>query len=65
VLLALREPENTVALARALHLTESAVSQHLKRLTSAGLVESRRSGHRVYYRLSARGSKLISLFAPE
>lgn len=65
VLLALREPENTVALARALHLTESAVSQHLKRLTSAGLVESRRSGHRVYYRLSERGSKLISLFAPD
>lgn len=62
VLVALTEPAHTVALARMLHLTESAVSQHLKRLTSAGLVESRRSGHRVYYRLSERGSGLIDLF---
>jgi DNA-binding transcriptional ArsR family regulator len=63
VLLALRDPEHTVGLARMLHLTESAVSQHLKRLTSAGLVDSRRSGHHVYYRLSERGSSLINLFA--
>lgn len=63
VLLALRDPEHTVGLARMLHLTESAVSQHLKRLTSAGLVDSRRSGHHVYYRLSDRGHSLINLFA--
>lgn len=62
LLVALSEPDHTSNLARRLYLTAGAVSQQLKRLNQAGLVESHRSGYKVYYRLSERGSKLINLF---
>lgn len=63
VLHSLINPSSTGELARQLEITSGAVSQHLTKLTQAGLVESHRSGYRVYYRLSPRGEKLISLFA--
>jgi DNA-binding transcriptional ArsR family regulator len=46
------------------HITAATASQHLSRLTKAGLVEPRRSGKRVYYHLTQRGQKLIELFEP-
>lgn len=62
LLVALSEPDSTSSLARRLFLTPGAVSQQLKRLSQAGLVESQRSGYKVYYRLSERGGKLLDLF---
>jgi len=40
-------------LARVLEMTPAAVSQHLSRLRSGRLVESRRDGMTIYYRVSA------------
>jgi DNA-binding transcriptional ArsR family regulator len=62
VLVALQSPAHTTELAQRLKLTSGAISQHLRRLNHAGLVESHRSSHRVYYRLSSRGEKLVGLF---
>ena len=62
VLVALQSPAHTGELALRLNLTSGAISQHLRRLHQAGLVESHRSSHRVYYRLSQRGEKLVGLF---
>lgn len=62
VLLALKSPAHTAELAQRLKLTSGAISQHLQRLHHAGLVESHRSSHRVYYRLTPRGEKLVGLF---
>jgi DNA-binding HxlR family transcriptional regulator len=62
VLQALLNPTNTGDLALRLNLTAGAVSQQLGRLTQAGLVQSHRSGNRVYYRLSQRGEKLLNIF---
>ncbi len=59
----IQEPVNTSELANRLEITAGAVSQHLNLLNQAGLVESYRSGSRVYYRLSPRGEGLLSLFA--
>lgn len=59
---ALSAPVNTSEIAHSLHLTPGAVSQHLSRLQDAGLVESQRSGNRVYYHLSYRGEQLIEIF---
>lgn len=56
-------PANTTELARHLHLTPGAVSQHLGKLHQAGLVESHRSGNRVFYRLSPRGERLLDVFS--
>jgi hypothetical protein len=63
VFIALRDAASTGELARQLHLTAGAVSQHLGLLKRAGLIESHRSGHHVFHRLSERGEKLIALFA--
>jgi DNA-binding MarR family transcriptional regulator len=49
-------------MAHRLSLTSGAISQQLDRLKRAGLVESHRSGKRVYYRLTRRGEDLIALF---
>lgn len=57
-----RTPATTTELAHNLHLTASAVSQHLGLLQRAGLVRSQRSGKRVYYQLSAKGEDLVRLF---
>jgi DNA-binding HxlR family transcriptional regulator len=62
VFYALTTPRSTNELAYLLKITAGAVSQHLNKLNQAGLVESSRSGKRVFYRLSQRGQKLIELF---
>lgn len=62
LLQALISPANTSELARKLHITAGAVSQHLSRLHQAGLVESHRVGNRVFYRLSPRGERLLEVF---
>jgi len=56
-------PATTSEIARQLHVTAGAISQHLTRLNQAGLVETYRIGKRVYYRLSDRGDQLIQLFS--
>ena len=38
-------------------ISQPAVSQHLARLKEAGLVNDRRDGRRVYYRVEPRGMK--------
>lgn len=62
ILMTLTDPASTGELARKLHLTDGAISQHLTLLRQAGLIESQRSGYRVYHRLSARGTQLMALF---
>ncbi len=59
----LSEPAHTNDLAQRLNLTAGAVSQQLGRLAQAGLIESYRSGSKVYYRLSTRGERLMDVFA--
>ncbi len=58
----LTEPAHTNDLAERLKLTAGAVSQQLGRLANAGLIESHRSGSKVYYRLSRRGERLLGVF---
>jgi DNA-binding transcriptional ArsR family regulator len=55
-------PTTTTELAHQLHLSPAAVSAHLSRLKAAELVESHRSGKRVYYRLSYAGESLLGIF---
>jgi len=62
VLQLLTTPANTGEIARKLHITAGAASQHLSRLNDAGLVEPYRSGRRVYYHLTDRGAQLLLLF---
>lgn len=46
------------------NISQPAVSQHLANLKNAGLVNGRREGRRVYYRVEPRGMKpLIDWFA--
>lgn len=50
------------ALAEAVGLTQSALSQHLARLRDLGVVATRREGQTIYYRLASEEAKrLISL----
>ena len=46
-------------LASVLEMTPAAVSQHLSRLRSGSLVNSRRDGMTIYYRLSETASKIV------
>jgi DNA-binding HxlR family transcriptional regulator len=62
LLQALKTPAHTSELAHRLSVTAGAVSQQLGRLNQAGLVESHRSSSKVYYRLTSRGEKLLTLF---
>ena len=62
ILQLLVNPMNTGELAHAMQMTSGAISQHLGRLSQAGMVESLRSGNRVYYRLSQKGEALLALF---
>jgi DNA-binding transcriptional ArsR family regulator len=62
ILIALAEPTSTTELGIRLHMSAGAVSQQLTRLRKARLVESQRSGHKVYYRLTERGENLLNLF---
>ncbi len=57
------EPIHTNELAQRLSLTAGAVSQQLGKLAQAGLIESYRSGSKVYYQLSDRGGRLLEVFA--
>lgn len=47
-----KEPMSVNALAGALGITQSAVSQHLRVLKSAGLVKDERQGYWIYYSLN-------------
>lgn len=58
ILVALDEPTTTTVLARRLDLAPGAVSQHLKVLTSNGLLTRRRVGREVYYNRTAVGDAL-------
>jgi DNA-binding transcriptional ArsR family regulator len=60
LLRALRSPSVPGALARELGVTSSAVSQHLKVLYRAGLVDRQRTGRRVLYFASDLGMTLLS-----
>lgn len=46
-------------LARVLEMTPAAVSQHLSRLRAGSLVNSRRDGMTIYYRLSEHASATV------
>jgi DNA-binding transcriptional ArsR family regulator len=61
-------PRSTQELAKLLSMSESAVSQHLRQLRSAGVVTTRRDGHYVLYlacpaRLRQSATALIRLVA--
>lgn len=47
-----KEPVSVTLLAKALGITQSAVSQHLRVLKSAGLVKDERQGYWIYYSLN-------------
>lgn len=47
-----KEPKSVNAMAEALGVTQSAVSQHLRVLKSAGLVRDERQGYWIYYSLN-------------
>ncbi|OGP32447.1 MAG: hypothetical protein A2073_05880 [Deltaproteobacteria bacterium GWC2_42_11] len=47
-----KEPVSVNALAEALKITQSAVSQHLRILKGAGLVKDERQGYWIYYSLN-------------
>lgn len=47
-----KEPMSVNALADALGITQSAVSQHLRVLKGAGLVKGERQGYWIYYSLN-------------
>ncbi|MEW6108899.1 MAG: metalloregulator ArsR/SmtB family transcription factor [Nitrospirota bacterium] len=47
-----KEPMSVNALAGALGITQSAVSQHLRILKGAGLVKDERQGYWIYYSLN-------------
>ncbi|WP_374197206.1 ArsR/SmtB family transcription factor [Nonomuraea sp. NEAU-A123] len=55
---ALRSPATTTDLARALRITPSAVSQHLRVLRESGLVARERSGRTVLYMTTTLGASL-------
>ena len=62
ILSLLRRGEHAVgALQRAVRMEQSAVSQHLARLRTAGLVAARRDGQTIYYRLDK--AKLAAVMA--
>jgi DNA-binding transcriptional ArsR family regulator len=53
------EPLATVEIARRLRVTPSAVSQHMRVLSAAGLVNRARNGRQVLYRRSSLGDQLV------
>ena len=62
VLEVLKTPATNGEVAHKTRSAPATASHHLSRLTKSGLVEPRRSGKRVYYYLTARGLKLLTLF---
>ncbi|WP_164842585.1 ArsR/SmtB family transcription factor [Actinoplanes solisilvae] len=65
VLRALSTPATTSALATALGLAASTVSEHLAGLLAAGVVHRRRAGRRVLYGLEPAGLALVRLLADD
>ncbi len=65
ILYLLTTPTNNKDLARQLGLTNGAVSQHIKQLRGAGLVNAVPQGRWVYYYLTERGEAIVALFATE
>jgi DNA-binding transcriptional ArsR family regulator len=63
LLLALRSPATTTALARSLTISPAAVSQHLGVLRRCGLVDRARSGREVLYQTSDLGLMLLDVSA--
>jgi DNA-binding transcriptional ArsR family regulator len=63
LLLALRSPATTTALARSLTISPAAVSQHLGVLRRCGLVDRVRSGREVLYQTSDLGLALVDVSA--
>jgi len=61
---ALHSPATTTDLARALGVTPSAVSQHLRVLHESGLIARERSGRNVLYMTTALGASLITTSPP-
>jgi hypothetical protein len=59
VLRTLERPQTTVSLASALRAAPSTVSQHLRRLRDAGIVDRARVGRRVYYVANTLGQGLL------
>jgi len=52
-------------LASVLEMTPAAVSQHLSRLRSGRLVQSRRDGMTIYYRMTEGTDGLPTIYLPE
>ena len=65
ILCELIESERSVgALAQAVGLTQSALSQHLSKLRAAGIVATRRDAQTIYYRLaSAAAGRIMKALA--
>ena len=61
---ALRSPSTVTGLARELHVSPSAVSQHIRVLRDSGLVAGERSGRSVRHLTTERGLALLNL-APD
>lgn len=60
ILCKLMEQETSVnALSEALELGQSALSQHLAKLRHAGIVDGRRSGQTIYYRIISDDAQAI------
>lgn len=55
-------PYTTTEMARSLDISAGGISQHLSRLSTAGLVEAHRRGRKVYYRLTSNGESLLQIF---
>lgn len=55
----LATPASTTRLARELALAPSTVSEHLRTLLAAGLIDRHRAGPRVLYALSGRGAAIL------
>ena len=64
LLLTLRSPGTTTALARSLAISPAAVSQHLGVLRRCGLVDRARSGRAVLYQTSDLGLALLDVSGP-
>jgi len=64
LLLTLRSPATTTALARSLTISPAAVSQHLGVLRRCGLVDRARSGREVLYQTSDLGLALLDVSGP-
>lgn len=65
VLVAVKTQSTTLELARRFGLAAGGVSVQLSKLKKAGMVDTRRAGREVYYRLSSRGRALLALFEPD